>query len=204
MLKKIFYKKFKIKLFSSIFDGILKDEKPFIENEFFLDGKKIKIEFFYLCQNKYNSYCLEIKQYIVWTIKDNICRVFIDKNYYCDFKEFYQIKVNIIYVDFLYKILEKRRYLIYNNILYFIFFSFFFLFFFFCGKIYFNYKQFLFFSFCFIICCLLFFFFFNKKQKKIFYDFKKNIFDITIKKTKNYLGEEKFENILKKQKSFFS
>ncbi|WP_153369196.1 hypothetical protein [Candidatus Phytoplasma sacchari] len=205
MLKNFFIKKFKILLFPKIFNSISKDECFFKKDEFFLNGEKINIVFFYLHQTEYYNYFLDMKQYVVWTIKDNICRVFIEKEYYQKFEEFYEKEINIIYANFLYNLLKKRIYLIYTNILYCLNFSFLSLILFFLFKNLFFLEKLLFFlSFSFVVLLFIFIIFFMiKKQIKIFYDFKKDILRETIEKTELFLGKEKFKNILKQQKSFF-
>ncbi|WCA22520.1 hypothetical protein [Candidatus Phytoplasma oryzae] len=202
MLNKIFDKRYKIQLFPFIFHSLSKNEKPFKTEKNIINQKNINIDFFYLDQSKYNSYFLDIKQYVVWSIDKNLCRVFIEKNYYNQFKEFYQKEVNIIYLHFIYNLLEKRKFLIYKNFLYCLNLLLLYLISSFLFNFFLNKKKFLIFSFLFLIFFLFIVLLIKKKQKKIFHDFKKNIFKQTIQKTKKFLGKEKFENILKKQKLF--
>ncbi|KXT29453.1 hypothetical protein AXA84_0098 [Candidatus Phytoplasma oryzae] len=201
MLKKIFYKKYKIQLFPFIFKNIQGDS--FKQEEFFLNQQKKRIEFFFLHQSKYNNYFLEMNQFVIWTIEGDICRVLIEKDYYNQFKELYQKEINIFYANFLYSLLEKRRDLIYIDFLLIFNFICFTLFFALMIKIFINYFKFWFFLFIFFIFFVVIFIYFRKKRNDFFYKFKKESFLKTIKKTKVLLGEEKFESILKKQ-NFFS
>nr|QOX89421.1 hypothetical protein H7685_00550 ['Parthenium hysterophorus' phyllody phytoplasma] len=50
-------------------------------------------------QNEYQDSFIKLNQYVVWTLKDNVYRVFIDKSYYQKFDILYQPKVNIFLLN---------------------------------------------------------------------------------------------------------
>lgn len=198
-------KRNKIQLFPFIFNSI--EGKPFYFEIYDINKKEKKIEFFFLKQSKYNSYFLDMKQYVVWSIVDNVYRVFIDEDYYQKFKILYQKEINIIYMNLLSTLLHKRLNIIKKNFVFSflsIFVSLFFIFILFGLKREFSQKnKFLIFFITFILNFIFLFFYSNIKQRKIFQDYKKQLLQKTIQEVESFLGAEVFEEISKKQRLYF-
>ncbi|MFR0367893.1 hypothetical protein [Candidatus Phytoplasma palmae] len=200
-LLKFFKKKNKIELFPFIFDSV--KGKSFREENYLIKNKKKKIEFFSLEKSKYYSHFIGMKQYTVWSIKGNIYRVFVEKNYYCEFIKLYCKEINILYMKFLYEILKKRLEIILKNFVFiFLFFLLSVVFFVFSyiiiddkyNSLIFSIFLFLFF----IFCC----FYIIIKGNKVFLNYKKKLWDELIFKVKKILGPNVFEDIVKRQNEY--
>lgn len=195
----------KIQLFPFIFNSI--EGKPFHFEIYDINGKEKKIEFFFLKQSKYNSYFLDMKQYVIWSIVDNVYRVFVDEDYYQKFKILYQKEINIIYMNFLSTLLNKRLNIINKNFVFSflnIFVSLFFIFVLFSlNKEFAQKNKFLIFFITFISNFIFLFFYINIKQRKIFQDYKKQLLKKTMQEVKFFLGAKVFEEISKKQRLYF-
>ncbi|MDV3178785.1 MAG: hypothetical protein Q8855_00830, partial [Candidatus Phytoplasma australasiaticum] len=100
----------KFQLLPLVFDSVKGD--PFYEDLYEFDQKKVKIQFYDLNQNEYQDSFIKLNQYVVWTLKDNVYRVFIDKSYYQKFDILYQPKVNIFFIKYIFSSLKT-----YNSIL---------------------------------------------------------------------------------------
>jgi hypothetical protein len=200
MIKKLFDKKTRIYLFPLIFNSA--KGEPFKKESYFLDKQQNQIEFFFMSKSKYNNYLLEISQYVVWTINQNICRVFIDKNYYKEFRSFYKKKINVIYVKFLYDILKTRKKMVNKKNFYCFIIFFFSLFMYYIIFVLFFKKTFLILFLFFLLIFFLLFNFINIKQNLFFNNYKKKKFEEVIEETKKNLGEIRFQDILKRQQLY--
>ncbi|AYJ01172.1 hypothetical protein CWO85_01325 [Candidatus Phytoplasma ziziphi] len=199
-------KRSKLKLFPFIFNSI--SGEPFRCEIYDINGEEKKIEFFFLKQSEYNSYFLDMKQYVVWSIVDDLYRVLVDESYYSKFEILYQKEINIIYMNFLQKLLYKRYKIIRKNFLYYflsIFFSLFLIYFFYFKEISFLKEyQYLIFFIIFILNFVFLFFYTKVKQRDFFQNYKTKLLKETMKNIKSFLGVEVFENISKQQRMFSS
>ncbi|MDV3196171.1 MAG: hypothetical protein Q8885_01410 [Candidatus Phytoplasma stylosanthis] len=200
----IFFKKKekKNKLFSFIFNSAIGE--PFRTEKYDNNGEEKKIEFFSLEKSKYSHYFLDMKQYVIWSILGNVCRVFIQDSYYKEFKILYQKEINVLYIEFLEKILKRSYEISKKNNFYFfsiIFLSYLFSFFL---SYKFILENFFFFYFLFTFILIFSFLFLNIKQKKNLKNYKQKKFEEMIQKVKLFLGEEIFSNVIEKQKEYFS
>ncbi|QTX03226.1 hypothetical protein LFWB_6650 [Candidatus Phytoplasma luffae] len=192
----------KIKLFPFIFNSC--EGLPFRTETYNINEEEKKIEFFNLEQSKYNEHFLNMQQYVIWSSLNNCYRVFIDEHYYKEFSSLYQKEINIMYIDFLEKILIKNSEIFKKKI-----FNLFLLIFLFLPIGVFLLKKNYSSDFCIMSVYLLFLSLFSflfvsrtKKQQNFLKQYKKLLFEKMITKVKSFLGLEFFEEILKKQKEY--
>ncbi|MDV3166845.1 MAG: hypothetical protein Q8784_00205 [Vigna little leaf phytoplasma] len=191
-----FLSKKKIELFPIVFDSV--EGENFREEEYYIfEKQKKKIEFFDLKQNKYFTNFAKMKQYVVWTLKDDVFRVFIIKDFYQKFNVLYQKEINIIYMIFISKMSEKilffnkqKKILIFVSL--FLLIPIFFVF------LFRNNFIFVLLILCFFLSFFLFLFFSFKKLLR----YKKDLFDETIKRIKLFLGLKNYENLIEEQKLY--
>ncbi|TVY12151.1 hypothetical protein [Candidatus Phytoplasma pini] len=193
-------KKNKIKFLPFIFNSV--EGNPFHIEKYLIQNQDYKLEFFYLKQSKYYSHFIEIKQYVIWSIFHDVCRVIIDEKYYKKFKILYQKEVNLLYMNFLYDLLNKRSEIIFKNyifslILGFIFIVIFFIF----TKLIIVFESFIIFSIL-IFLFLFLIFLFLKRQSFFYQRYKSNLFIFVMKKIRFFLGNENFEKISEQQKFY--
>ncbi|MDV3198270.1 MAG: hypothetical protein Q8888_01235 [Vigna little leaf phytoplasma] len=191
-----FLSKKKAELFPIVFDSV--EGENFREEEYYIfEKQKKKIEFFDLKQNKYFTNFAKMKQYVVWTLKDDVFRVFIIKDFYQKFNVLYQKEINIIYMIFISKMSEKilsfnkqKKILIFVSL--FLLIPIFFVF------LFKNNFIFVLLILCFFLSFFLFSFFSFKKLLR----YKKYLFDETIKRIKLFLGLKNYENLIEEQKLY--
>lgn len=187
----------KIEILPIVFDS--SEGQPFRKEKYIVQQKEKKIEFFYLTQSKYYLNFIQIKQYVVWTLKNDVCRVFITEEFYKKFELFYQKEINIIYLSFLYDISTRSLY-IYQK-LKFLFLIFLFIFFSFLGFVIFLGLNKLIFLLIFLFSFLVFFIFFFFRLKLLL-KYKENRLNKVRKKVIIFLGRKKYEKLMEEQRLF--
>ncbi|MDV3157210.1 MAG: hypothetical protein Q8889_01640 [Candidatus Phytoplasma australasiaticum] len=194
----------KFQLLPLVFDSVKGDS--FYEDLYEFDQKKVKIQFYYLKQNKYQDSFIKLNQYVVWTLKDNVYRVFIDKSYYQKFDILYQPKINIFFIKYIFSSLKTYNSILLSRYFYML-----------CGFLFYimntilcfklslflgNLKLFL--IFLFFLLFLTFSFclikyqnnLFLKKKQKLLQEFKNNV--------EILLGKEKTEKILLEHQEYLN
>lgn len=198
----LFIKEKKIQLLPFVFNSV--DGSAFRKEKCLFNNQEKKIEFFFLKQSSYNSFFLNMNQYVVWTYLNGIFRVLIHEEYYYKFNVLYQKEINSFYIKFIYELLNKRIKIIKKNFFYLaiglttsLVFSFL------VNKVLrlISYKVVILFSLP-IVLFLIFFIFFLKKNNNKFQIDKKKLFSQFIKESEIFLGKEKLESILEKHRFY--
>ncbi|PQP79430.1 hypothetical protein C6B37_01850, partial [Candidatus Phytoplasma phoenicium] len=179
-------RKNKIEILPIVFDS--SEGRPFRKEKYIVQQQEKKIEFFYLTQSNYYLNFMQIKQYVVWTLKNDVCRVFITEDFYKKFELFYQKEINTIYLSFLYDISIRRLYIYQKfkflfSILLLIFLSF-------LGFFIFLGLDKLIFLLIFLFSFLVFFIFFAFRLKLLL-KYKKNRLNEARKEVRIFLGSKK-------------
>ncbi|MEC4558701.1 MAG: hypothetical protein U9532_00710 ['Conium maculatum' witches'-broom phytoplasma] len=193
----LFTNKNKIQLLPFVFNSV--EGNSFREENCLFNDQEKKIEFFYLKQSKYNSFFLNMNQYVVWTYLNGVFRVLIHEEYYDKFNALYQKEINSFYMKFIYELLNKRANIIKKNFLS--------LGIGFAASLVLStlikslitnlngYKVVMLFALPIILFLIILMFFMKKNDKKFQLD-KKKLFIQFIQESENFLGKEELENIL--------
>ncbi|MDO7983663.1 MAG: hypothetical protein Q8764_00315 [Pigeon pea little leaf phytoplasma] len=199
-----FWNKSKFQLLPLVFDAVKGD--PFHEEDYQLDQQQGKIQFYYLKQNEYQDNFARLNQYVIWTLKDNIYRVFIDKFYYEKFSILYQPEINIYFIKYIFSSLK-----IYNSMLLNRYLCMFFGFLFYALNVfvYFKFNFFLgylkltlmFLLFLLLLICS---FFVIRYQNNIFLDKKKKLLKEFKNNMESFLGKEITDKILSEHKEYLT
>ncbi|MDO8063978.1 hypothetical protein [Candidatus Phytoplasma bonamiae] len=199
-----FGNKSKFQLLPLVFDAVKGD--PFHEEDYQLDQQQGKIQFYYLKQNEYQDNFTKLNQYVVWTLKGNIYRVFIDKFYYEKFSILYQPEINIYFIKYIFSSLNLYNSMLLNRYFYMLFG---FLFYLLNVFVYFKLNFFssnlkLILVFMFFLLLLICSFFLIRYQNNIFLDKKKKLSKEFQNNMENFLGKEVTEKILSEHKEYLT
>ncbi|MDO8057119.1 hypothetical protein [Candidatus Phytoplasma gossypii] len=199
-----FWNESKFQLLPLVFDSV--KGEPFHEDEYKLDQQQVKIQFYYLKQNEYQDNFTKLNQYVVWTLKDNIYRVFIDKFYYEKFSILYQPEINIFFIKYILNSLKTYNSMLLKRYFYI-----------FCGFLFYVLNVIVFFKlnyflgnfkllliFLFFLLFLIFSLYLIKNQNSIFVDKKKKLFQEFKNNMESFLGKEVTEKILLEHKEYLA